>query len=325
MFDASLATHIGGPYGLSAFLTAMALAAGARLADAIVPVREILPRRLKQFRLAIYGLCGLGVAAYLGLPGATLVTDTLIVPGSAAVATYLFLCGRRGMRAAQVIAPSAAAFALVALAAAVTSLGGLGETLTAPATTGGFAAAGAVLLALAVIASEEIAVLPFLHGSHAARLSGSAQQARRRAGSGGTRCQSCAGGDRCCASRHLRSGFPRPASHAVAGCGADGRPVAPQGDPVPFRLDGASSSRRPRNLSRRAGDVPRPAGPGLPAGIPGQGPWRPLALAGAARQHRHRTGRAVRLPGPSQRRHRSQGDAAPRREIRSPALAGGRR
>jgi diguanylate cyclase (GGDEF)-like protein len=170
MFDASLATHIGGPYGLSAFLTALALAAGARLADAIVPVREILPRRVKQFRLAIYGFCGLGAAAYLGLPGATLITDTLIVPGSAGVAAYLFICGRRGLRAAQVIAPSAAAFALVALAAAVTSLGGLGETLTAPATTGGFAAAGAVLLALAVIASEEIAVLPFLHGSHAARL-----------------------------------------------------------------------------------------------------------------------------------------------------------
>ena len=170
MFDASLATHIGGPYGLTAFLTALALAAGARLADAIVPLREVLPRRLRQFQLAIYGLCGLGAAAYLGLPGATLVTDTLIVPGSTAVAAYLFICGRRGMRAAQVIAPSAAAFALVALAAAVTSLGGLGETLTAPATTGGFAAAGAVLLALAVIASEEIAVLPFLHGSHAARL-----------------------------------------------------------------------------------------------------------------------------------------------------------
>jgi hypothetical protein len=46
----------------------------------------------------------------------------------------------------------------------------LGENLTGPAATGGFAAAGAVLLALAVIASEEIAVLPFLHGSHAARL-----------------------------------------------------------------------------------------------------------------------------------------------------------
>ena len=170
MFDASLATHIGGPYGLSALLTALALAAGARLADAIVPVREVLPRQVTLFRRALYILCGLGAAAYLGLPGATLVTDALIVPGSTAVAAYLFICGRRGMRAAQVIAPSAAAFALVALAAAITSLGGLGETLSAPATTGGFAAAGAVLLALAVIASEEIAVLPFLHGSKAARL-----------------------------------------------------------------------------------------------------------------------------------------------------------
>ncbi|HEY4275701.1 MAG TPA: EAL domain-containing protein [Rhizomicrobium sp.] len=170
MFDASLATHIGGPYGLTALLTALALAAGAKLADAIVPLREVFPKRVRQFRNALYVLCGLGIAAYLGVPGATLVTDTLIVPGSAAVAAYLFLCGRRGMRAAQVIAPGAAAFALVALAAAITSLGGLGETLTAPVTTGGFAAAGAVLLALAVIASEEIAVLPFLHGSKTARL-----------------------------------------------------------------------------------------------------------------------------------------------------------
>jgi diguanylate cyclase (GGDEF)-like protein len=151
-------------------LTALALAAGAKLADAIVPLREVFPKRVRQFRIALYVLCGLGFASYLGVPGATLITDTLIVPGSAAVAGYLFLCGRRGMRAAQVIAPGAAAFALVALAAAITSLGGLGETLTAPVTTGGFAAAGAVLLALAVIASEEIAVLPFLHGSKAARL-----------------------------------------------------------------------------------------------------------------------------------------------------------
>ena len=68
MFDASLATHIGGPYGLSAFLTALALAAGARLADAIVPLREILPHRVKQFRTAHLRFCGLGVAAYLGCP-----------------------------------------------------------------------------------------------------------------------------------------------------------------------------------------------------------------------------------------------------------------
>jgi diguanylate cyclase (GGDEF)-like protein/PAS domain S-box-containing protein len=170
MFDASLATHIGGPYGLTALLTALALAAGARLADAIVPLSDFLPRHESLFRRSLYGLSGLGALAYLGVPGATVLTDAAIVAGSAAVALYLFLCGRAGVKAAQVIAPSAAAFALVALAAAVTAAGGLGEGLTASATTGGFAAAGAILLALAVIASEEIAVLPFLHGSGAARL-----------------------------------------------------------------------------------------------------------------------------------------------------------
>ena len=170
MFDASLSTRIGGPYGLTAFLTVLTLAAGARLADAIIPVREIWPKREKQFHRALYVLCGLGALAWLGIPGATLATNTATVLGSAAVAAYLVLCGRKGVKAAQVVAPSAAAFALVALAGAVTTLGGLGEGLAAPAATGGFAAAGAILLAMAVIASEEIAVLPFLHGSGAARL-----------------------------------------------------------------------------------------------------------------------------------------------------------
>ncbi len=170
MFDGSLATRIGGPYGLSAFLTALALAGGARLADAISPVRETMPRYRARFYGAIYGLIGIGALAYLGIPAATLLTFVLVVLGSIAVAIYLVQCGRQGRRAAQVIAPSAGAFALVAVAGAVMAVGGLGETLTGPAATGGFAAAGAILLALAVIASEEIAVLPFLHGSYAAKL-----------------------------------------------------------------------------------------------------------------------------------------------------------
>jgi diguanylate cyclase (GGDEF)-like protein len=170
MFDASLTTPYGGPYGLSAFLTALALAAGARLANAIIPLRDLWPSYEKQFNRAVWGLIALGTAAYVGLPLATLLTDIAIVAGSIAVAAYLVYCGRHGHKAAQVIAPSAAAFALVALAAAVMAIGGLGENLTGPAATGGFAAAGAILLALAVIASEEIAVLPFLHGSHAAQL-----------------------------------------------------------------------------------------------------------------------------------------------------------
>jgi diguanylate cyclase (GGDEF)-like protein/PAS domain S-box-containing protein len=170
MFDASLATARGGPYGLSAFLTMLALAAGARLANVIIPIREVWPKYEIWFHRTLYGLIGLGALAYVGVPGGTLLTDIAIVVGSMAVAAYLFLAGRRGHKAAQVIAPSAAAFALVALAAAVMAVGGLGEDLTGPAATGGFAAAGAILLALAVIASEEIAVLPFLHGSHAAKL-----------------------------------------------------------------------------------------------------------------------------------------------------------
>lgn len=170
LFDANIATRIGGPYGLSAFLTILALAAGARLADAIIPLRDTWPHYEKLFHRCIYGLIGLGVLAYLGLPGATVLGDFAIVLGSILVASYLIYCGRIGHKAAQVIAPSAAAFALVAVAAAVMAVGGLGENLTGPAATGGFAAAGAILLALAVIASEEIAVLPFLHGSYAARL-----------------------------------------------------------------------------------------------------------------------------------------------------------
>ncbi|MEO8302267.1 MAG: GGDEF and EAL domain-containing protein, partial [Rhizomicrobium sp.] len=170
MFDASLTTRLGGPYGLSALLTALALAAGTRLANAIIPLRDLWPSYEKQFERAVWGLMILGALAYVGLPGATLLTDIAIVAGSIAVAAYLVYCGRHGHKAAQVIAPSASAFALVALAAAVMAIGGLGENLTGPAATGGFAAAGAILLALAVIASEEIAVLPFLHGSHAARL-----------------------------------------------------------------------------------------------------------------------------------------------------------
>jgi diguanylate cyclase (GGDEF)-like protein len=170
LFDANIATSIGGPYGLSAFLTALALAAGAHLANAIIPVRDTWPKHERKFRRTVYGLIVLGALAYLGLPGATLLTDIAIVIGSIAVAAYLVYCGRSGHKAAQVIAPSAAAFALVAVAAAVMALGGLGENLTGPAATGGFAAAGAILLALAVIASEEIAVLPFLHGSYAAKL-----------------------------------------------------------------------------------------------------------------------------------------------------------
>ncbi len=90
--------------------------------------------------------------------------------GGLAITAYLLICGRRGIKAAQVVAPSAAAFALVADRGRRGGHWRLGRGPDRPGVTGGFAAAGAILLALAVIASEEIAVLPFLHGSGAAKL-----------------------------------------------------------------------------------------------------------------------------------------------------------
>jgi len=40
LFDGSLATGVGGPFGLIAMFAALALAAGAGLADAIVPMAK---------------------------------------------------------------------------------------------------------------------------------------------------------------------------------------------------------------------------------------------------------------------------------------------
>src|SRR6201996_1418164 len=55
MFDASIATRIGGPYGLSAFLTMLALCAGARLANAIIPLDDVLPRWKTRIYWIIWG------------------------------------------------------------------------------------------------------------------------------------------------------------------------------------------------------------------------------------------------------------------------------
>ena len=51
MFDASLTLPYGGTYGLSAFLTVLALAAGMRLANAIIPVHDIFPKYERRFDL----------------------------------------------------------------------------------------------------------------------------------------------------------------------------------------------------------------------------------------------------------------------------------
>ena len=160
LFDGSLATAVGGPYGLMAMFAGLTLTAGARLADAIVPFREVWPRRLIQFRRSLWAIFGLSILAYLGVPGATILTDSVVVLGSAAVAAYLVHRGRLGAQAARVAAPAALVFALVAFASAIATLNNSGDSWATSA-AGGFAAAGALLLALAVAAGEGIAVLPF--------------------------------------------------------------------------------------------------------------------------------------------------------------------
>src|SRR5579871_108140 len=157
LFDASIVTPYGGPYGLTAMIACLAVACGALLADAVVPLDEIWPRYHRAFRLTVIGVVILGVLAFVGMPAAIDASDAVAVIGTAAIAAYLVHRGRMGSLAARVLAPSAAVFALVALVAAVTILGGFGENLVAGDAAGGFAAAGAVLLALAVAADEGLA------------------------------------------------------------------------------------------------------------------------------------------------------------------------
>ena len=160
LFDGSLATGVGGPYGLIAMFAGFSLAAGTELADAIVPLREIWPRYVRWLRRGQGGLIGLSIFAYIGIPGAVILCDIAVVVGTAAISAYLFYLGRLGSRVARVAIPSALIFALVTLASALGTLGSTGDSLATSA-AGAFAAAGAILLALAIAAGEGIAVLPF--------------------------------------------------------------------------------------------------------------------------------------------------------------------
>ncbi|MGD0142789.1 MAG: EAL domain-containing protein [Rhizomicrobium sp.] len=160
MFDAGWATVVGGPYGFSAMLAGLAVAAGIRLADTIAPIENLWPNRRRWFDRGLVAFLGISVLAFLGFPGAALLTGIAVVVGTASIAAYLVHSGRLGQQAARVAAPSAAVFALVTAAAAIATLGGFQDNPAAPAIIGGFAAAGAVLLALAIAAGEGIAILP---------------------------------------------------------------------------------------------------------------------------------------------------------------------
>ncbi|HUB85244.1 MAG TPA: sensor domain-containing diguanylate cyclase, partial [Rhizomicrobium sp.] len=150
---------VGGPYGFSALMLALTLAAGLKLVDLIAPFGEVFPKAPVYRRWTYRAVPALGALAFLGLPGAVLAVQIVVVVGSALMTVYLIRRGLTGTQAARVVAPAAAVFSLVAFAAAVVALGGFQDNPAASATIGGFAAAGAVLLALAICAGEGIAIL----------------------------------------------------------------------------------------------------------------------------------------------------------------------
>ncbi|HWA29622.1 MAG TPA: bifunctional diguanylate cyclase/phosphodiesterase [Rhizomicrobium sp.] len=159
VFDSGWMTAVGGPYGFSAMLLGLALAAAIRLADLVAPVSEAWPNAVPALVWTQRGLLALCALAFLGLPGAALLLQIAAVIGSAGIAVYLVHRGMLGAQAARVVAPSAAIFSLVTLAAAVVALGGFTDNPAASAIIGGFAAVGAVLLALAIAAGEGISIL----------------------------------------------------------------------------------------------------------------------------------------------------------------------
>jgi len=159
LFDSGWSTVVGGPYGFTAMAMGLALAAAVRLAEEVVPLSDLWPWAERYRRWGLRGLVSLSALAFVGVPAAAMLVNILVVIGTAGLAVYLVRRGMAGARAARVLAPSASVFALVTLGAAVVVLGGFHDNPIAGEITGGFAATGAVLLALAVAAGESIGLL----------------------------------------------------------------------------------------------------------------------------------------------------------------------
>lgn len=168
MFDGSIVTAIGGPYGLTALFGALAVAAGLRFVDLTIPLREVWPTVAKWLPRGTFILLGIAALAYVGLPGTTLLTDVALFAVPLAIFGYLVYRQRLGSAKARIVQPAAGLFGIVSVASAFAALGGFGSTAIVPDFAGGFAAAGAIMLALAVTAGEGITVIPWRHVAHPA-------------------------------------------------------------------------------------------------------------------------------------------------------------
>jgi diguanylate cyclase (GGDEF)-like protein len=166
-FDATWFAVLGGPYGFLALALSASVASGIRLVDYVAPlagVRSVLKRSRDLIAIAILMI---GVAAFVGVPYAGVTVRAFAVGGAVAGAVYLANRGRKGSLGAKRLAPAAAIFAIVALAAAIHAFGLLGANVVAPGTIGGFSAAGALLVALVASLAIEPAPAASQHSPHA--------------------------------------------------------------------------------------------------------------------------------------------------------------
>jgi diguanylate cyclase (GGDEF)-like protein/PAS domain S-box-containing protein len=167
VLDAGWTTSVGGPYGMGAMLAGLAFAAALRLTAFVAPFAEVRPSAARWRQWLPYIIVAISLAAFLGVPAATVTTDSIVAGGTVLIAAYLVQRGLAGSRAARVVAPSAIVFALVAAATVAAALGAFQQNPMASGIIGGFTAAGAVLLALAIAAGEGIAILPLARGQTA--------------------------------------------------------------------------------------------------------------------------------------------------------------
>jgi diguanylate cyclase (GGDEF)-like protein/PAS domain S-box-containing protein len=158
VFDGPLLGQLGGPYGLAALALAVTIAAGIRLVDYVAAFEAFHPhaRRLRDW--AALAIVVSGLAAFAGVPAAGLLVRVLALLAASAAAGYLAHCGRLGIAGARRLAPAATIFALVAAVAGFNALGLFGPNLVASGAIGGFAAAGALVMALSASIPTEHAI-----------------------------------------------------------------------------------------------------------------------------------------------------------------------
>lgn len=167
VFDGSLVTPVGGPYGLRALFAGLAMAAGLKLVDTLLPLRAVWPRFEKHWVWALYALIAMSVLAYLGVPLTAAIIGSFSVPTAMAVAVYVMYWARKGSHAARALAPGAIMFALYCGVAGFAALGGFGANPLAPDIAGGFLATSAVLLILALVAGEGVGLMAFMRATPA--------------------------------------------------------------------------------------------------------------------------------------------------------------